>query len=96
MFSICNDSMLDSSLQKQLEMSLLLGTVWYSHRFKPWLNTLSWKSAVTRWTLFIFVQSSAGFWSGSHTDTRVNTQIGLAYTVAAANEPCPQKANFMT
>lgn len=52
--------MLDSSLLKQLEMSLLLGTVWYSHGFKPQLNTLSWKSTVTRWTLFICVESSAG------------------------------------
>lgn len=53
--------MLDSSLQKQLEMSLLLGTVWYSHGFKPQLNTLSWKSTVAHRTLSICVESRAGF-----------------------------------
>lgn len=35
--SVVDDSMLDSSLLKQLEMSLLLGTVWNIHGFKPQL-----------------------------------------------------------
>lgn len=56
--SVEDDSTLDSSLLKQLEMSLLLGTVWQSHGIKPQLNTLSWKS--THRTLSICVESRAG------------------------------------
>lgn len=58
--SVEDDSMLDSSLLKQLEMSLLPGTVWYSQDFKAQLNTLSWKSAVAHRTLSICVESRAG------------------------------------
>ena len=74
--------MLDSSLLKQLEMSLLLGTVWHSHGFKPQLKTLSWKSTVAHRTLSICDESRAGSrldhthtHTHTHTDIRVNTHI---------------------
>lgn len=73
--------MLDSSLLKRLEMSLLLGTVWHSHSFKPQLDTLSWKSTVAHRTRSVCVESRAGL-CPDHTHIRVNTHISPAHTHA--------------
>lgn len=61
--------MFDSSLLKQLEMSLMLGTGWRSHGFKHQLIKLSWKSTVAHRTLSICVESRAGL-SLDHTHIR--------------------------
>lgn len=53
--------MFDSSLLKQLKMSLMLGTGGRSNDFKLHLNTFSRKSTEAHRTLSICVKSRAGF-----------------------------------